>query len=281
METMRAVYIVAEEGDYAQWMKQFWAGKCAPDDPLYELMYPLDLRGEVTAWGETPHWTILDVLTTSHPNDFDEVVRSVCKITSDLTIEPRELDMWGNGVMMKCDSPSSESLRTVLAASTRHLIARFPVTDEEFQRGEWWIARICGNESRNLSLLRDLKKYYQAVGSPSVPSSRHFRLGFLMHLYRSHRNAVEQGNADLSTRTQAALNCFLRFGEPSWYHQPYKSHSTIVSGVHVDDSKRAEMLFHFRETIQPLAIERLGQIYKPGYLAIMGEDPETTIDMII
>lgn len=273
METMRAVYIVAEDGEYAERMRRFWAGMCPTNDPLYELMYPRDLRGEVTAWGENPHWTILDAMTIFDPDGFDAIIRDTCRKTSNLTIEPRELDMWGNGLMMKCDSPSSESLRDKLAASTRSYIARSPISDEEFQRGEWWIRQICGNQSHNIDLLRELRAFYRNAGLPAVPSSRHFRLGFLMYIYKSIRNAEASKDSELVSITKAAMDSFLKYGEPQWYHKAYKSHTTIVSGLHVNSDERSVMLERFRKLIQPEAIRQLGEIYRPSYLAIMGEDP--------
>src|SRR5262249_30034091 len=106
MDTLRSVYVVAEEGEFAADIRAFLAKALPAGDPLRRLVEPEDLRGEVTAWGEMPHWTVLDALTTADARAFAEVVAAVVAVCPRPALTALGLAVWGkNALVLSCASP--------------------------------------------------------------------------------------------------------------------------------------------------------------------------------
>ena len=196
-----------------------YQGTIAEEDPFHSLLKPDDQRGEVAAWGG-PHVTLLDALTCSTPNDFDRIVTGVASRTSPPEITPTDLDLVGRGLLViRCVSPALDDLRARLVRATRPLVTRQPLADEEVQRAFWWIDRQSERPVEHRAQLDRALQAYRDAGSPPLPGSRHFRLGFLIKLCRERDEATEPKRDE----RQARLDDFLSLGEPPWYSQPEAS----------------------------------------------------------
>jgi hypothetical protein len=266
MDVMRSLYILAEHIEFARWLESFWSGDLPSGDCLRELLEPDDLRGDVVAWGG-PHWTLLDALTTDDPGAFARVVRAVCSLCRPLTITPEGLSIFGGtSLVVQCKCPEFDRLRAALAEATRPWIARSPLVDEEFQRAEWWIRRVSNDAGRDLAALAGAREVYLRAGSPALPRSRHFRLGFLVRLYKERSRAV--GGVESAGER---LEHFLTRAEPPWYASTGYLHITIASGLGGTRS-----LDDLAKGLWPAIRSRLGS-FQPRNLAIMGEDPQTAV----
>jgi len=274
MDVFRAVYVVAEDTDYGQWMQRFWNGASDEEDPLRQLLCP-DVRGEVTAWGVWPHWSSTDALTTSDPDGFARLVKTVCRLAQPPTIYPEELSIFGsNALVVKCGEIGLAALRSTLVEATRHLIARLPLADEEFQKAEWWIRHVGNDPDKHLRSLWMARDLYLDAGSPALPSSRHFRLGFLVRLSKEIERAKDASEAGEKAKHLQYL--FTR-GEPYWYSTTGGLHTTIASGLTVHGKEdREEQIVRFTKLLWPTIEKKLGS-FRPAYLAIMGEDPENKV----
>ncbi len=274
MDVFRTVYVAAEETDYGQWIRRFWEEASPEDDPLRQLLEPEDLRGEVMAWGDYPHWTVLDAMTTFAADEFTEIVKSVCRLALSPTIRPEGLRIYGSSALVvKCVERGLDRIRAALVVASRHLIARSQLTDEEFQRAEWWIRRINNDVSGHLGSLRAARRQYLENGCPPLPNSRHFRLGFLVRLIKEIERANDGAVREAKRRH---LRYFFSHGEPHWYAGSSSLHTTIASGLNVtDEANRQRQLDRFTNLLWP-TVERELRSYQPRYLVIMGEDPENT-----
>lgn len=270
MDVYRAVFVVAEDTAYGRWIRRLWRGVVSRGDPLRRLLRPRDLRGEVAAWGRSPHWTVLDALTVTDPEAFASQVKAVCRLCAPPTICPLRLGFWGStALVVECLSDALQRIYGSLVTTTRHLIARVPLADEEFQKAEWWIVKTGGDVKANLQALFGARKEYLKAGAPPLPASRHFRVGFLVRLWKEW-NRASRDRRDLKAKQ---LRYFLSYGEPHWYGFDGHLHTTIVSGIRAGDPRdRSRQLSRFGDAIWPAVREKLGP-YQPGYLAIMGEDP--------
>jgi hypothetical protein len=275
MGTYAALYVVAACTAYGRWIRRFWRKASPKGDPLYQLLHP-DQRGECEAWGTWPHWTVLDALTVVDPTAFARIVKAMCRLCPAPTLVPEKMNIFaGTSLVVQCSCEPLGRLLGALAAATRHLIERAPLTDEEFQRAEWWIRRVGRDVQRNCKALHLLWKDYVAAGAPPLPASRHFRLSFLMRLWNDRAQA---NTADRAQRAQRHWDYFLAYGEPYWYANP-ALHTTIASGLIIPSGTTvARRLEVFRQTIWPVVQQKL-RCYQPRYLAIMGENPRREIDV--
>jgi len=268
-EVFLSVFVVMEEGDdYGKWIQSYWKGELSRGDPLQPILNP-DMRGEVTAWGDLPHWTVTDALTTSDQKSFVRAVHDFTKELPQPTLKPKNLKIYGKtALVVECESDELGEMRVNLTQQTHDLITRSPLADEEWQRARWWILRGCNNIEKNLDRLFEAKNYYEESSSPPLPSSRHFRLGFLMRLYKTYYSSEKKDKQ----KSKAKLDEFLKFGEPPWYRIQMPSfHTTIASGL--DGTQNINC-----NTIWQKVQKKLPK-YKPKYLAIMGEDQNTMFDL--
>lgn len=274
MDVFRAAYVVDEETEFGQRLRRFWDGTSGRDDPFRQLLEPEDLRGEVTAWGDAPHWTVLDAMTTCAPDEFADVIKSVCRLALPPTIRPKRLQIYGSSALVvECVEQGLSHLRAALVATTRHLIARSQLADEEFQRAEWWFRRIGKDAADQPNLVERARGHYVEAGSPPLPNSRHFRLGFLARLVKEMELAKDVAERELKSKH---LQHFLAHGEPHWYVGSGSLHITVCSGLKVTDAvNRQRQLEKFTSLLWP-TIEQGFRSYEPRYSAIMGEDPEAT-----
>jgi hypothetical protein len=269
MDVYRPVFVVAASTNYGAWIRQFWRAKSGQHDPLRLLLKPNDRRGEVEGWGIWPHWTVLDALTVSDPGAFAGIVKAVCRLCPPPILRPDRLAIYGaTSLVVQCSSPPLTRIAHALMTATRHLIARAPLADEEFQKAEWWI-RIIGKEVKaNCRALFEARKEYLRAGAPPIPRSRHFRLGFLVRLWKDWKRAKKDPD-----RRHRHWQYFLAYGEPYWYAGAGSLHTTIASGLKVKGHPHRErILRRFTRTVWPLVEDRL-KAYRPQYLAIMGEAP--------
>lgn len=274
MDEFRAVYVVAEDDEYGRWVRRFWKGRSPQDDPLWHLLHPADLRGEVAAWGLWPHWTVLDALTVSNTERFAKIVESVCRLSARPRIEPQRFSIFGRALVVRCTCDLAPKIQLALGMATRHVIARMPLADEEFQRAEWRIRQVGKDVQTNLDALRETRRRYREAGAPPLPSSRHFRLGFLVRLVKE----LSRATGDEARASKARhLDHFLKYGEPYWYGASGSLHATIASGLNVQDkADRQQQLDRFNDLLWPSVQSMLGA-YEPASLAIMAEDPDNPV----
>jgi hypothetical protein len=294
MEAYRAVYVVPANTSYGRWIRRFWQGDLPKGDPLYPLLHP-DQRGEVHAWGAWPHWTCLDALTVEDPDAFDAVVKTVCGLYTRAAIRPTELAIYGDRTALAVASSCPPLKRMIrhLVDATRHLVARSPITDEEWQRAAWWIEAqgrrpgeappSSGGRSRaagrrhasavrgveaNRTALLEARKAYLERGAPPLPRCRHFRLGFLIRLWKELKRAGRRASA---RRRGRHLDYFLTYGEPPWYEHGAGLHTTIASGLHIpSEEAKTARLREYNRAIWP-KVQAALKDYRPRFLAIMGE----------
>ena len=279
MDTFRSVYVMAKEAAFGRWVRRFWRGRSPRSDPLWHLLHPRDSRGEVTAWGDSPHWTVTDALTVVDPEAFGRIVKGVCRLCPRPTLEPKGLRLLpggpvlGTSLVVSCRAPALEPIRRVVLDATSHLVARQPLADEEFQRAEWWVRQVGKAVKANLAALWDAREQYLAAGAPPLPSSRHFRLGFLVRLCKALRNAA---TADERKSCERRVGYFLSRGEPPWYASTGSLHVTLASGLSVRCTAKQRVLDRFSKLLWPSVLEKL-TAYQPEGLAIMGEYPEHAV----
>lgn len=268
MEQFRAVYLMAGDSEFARWVQGLWSDTLPADDILNRLLRPHDLRGEVAAWGGV-HWTILDALTVNDTAEFDNVVRDLCARSAQPTLSIDRPSMIGNSTLaVRCHSPELDELRMSLINTTRRLLVRSVLADEEWQHAEWWITLRLKHPDANIAIagLRECRAWYRAAGSPPLPSSRHFRLGYLLRLFEK------------SSKSDAHLQYFAEYGEPFWYGTRDVWHTSIASGL--DIARKLippPSLEEFLRDLAPEVQRKLGPIYHPTAVAIMGEDREQIV----
>lgn len=267
-DVLRAAYV--RLGDpFGGWLRALWRGQVPDDDPLRPLVGQV---GEAAAWGDEPHITLTDALTTADPGSFADRVRAVCAAVEPVRVVPAELCLYGLGtaLVVRLESSGLASLRRALQDVTRGLVARSPLTDEEWQRAAFWIDR-CGGPARdeNHRALRRARERYELVGSPPLPSSRHFRLGRLVAFSRALDRAQARGDAVAAERN---LHGFLRSqGDPPWYDGADGLHATIASGLSPDDDEGARRLLRnlwpeVERRLPPVSLEEV---------VVMGEGEES------
>ncbi len=266
MFNYHAAYIVAEETDFGKWIGRYWDRRSSKKDPLYALLKPRDCRGECRAWGDDSHWTVLDAHVIPNVETFARIAKSICGLSKAPKLVPTGLSIFGGtSLVVKCESKQLALVMKALCRATAHLIDRTRLADEEFQRGEFLIKSVGKDVKANLAALWEARRIYLEAGSPSLPTSKHFRLGFLVRYVKQSKN-----------KDNHALQYFLTHGEPPWYAKPGTSfHTTICSGLDPKENGNGR-LAKFNETILPKVKETLKD-YVPEYLAIMGEDPENKV----
>jgi hypothetical protein len=256
-----AVYVMAEDFPLAQDLKRLHEGVLPNDHPLSPLLRPVDQRGEVAAWGG-PHWTVLDALTSGDADAFATIVCGLAGRFARPRIRPVSLAIWGKtALVVRCQVDGLDELRSALIAETRAMVARSPIADEEIQRAHWWI-QVHDNSEMNRKALDGALGFYRNHGSPPLPSSRHFRLGFLVRLFREW----EQADADKKPKQLGRLEYYLRQGEPPWYASKMQFHLTLASGL-----SQPTDLDRFTDLLWPYIANGF-PVYEPSCLAILGED---------
>jgi len=276
MSSYAAIYAILDDGEYSRWIEDYWFRAVRSGDPLFRLRDPVDLRGEVAAWGPHPHFTGLDALLISSPAAFREIAEGICSQCEPPALHPECLAVLGNALAVKCASPALAEIRRALIEATSHLIERTALADEEWQRGEWWIDRVSENPGPRRELLSQARQLYTEAGCPPLPTSRHFRLGFLLHLVKRAGESSHGSNA-----SPAGLQYFLQHGQPPWYGSgaDFAFHTTIASGLRIADrSDRARQLKELNELLWPSVETKLGS-HKLDSLSIMAEDPGSLIEV--
>jgi hypothetical protein len=279
----RAAYLVLEGTEYDRWVLGLWDGSLSPDDPLYPHGAHL---GEVTAWGRSIHFTLTDALTTTDPEEFGRAVRAICQAvpSPEVLLHERSslpdparggsavrqtaLSVWKSALVVQCQGAAAQRLRVALQVNTSHLIARAPISDEEWSRATWWVEKAGGDVNENLTALRRARERYDCAGAAALPSSRHFRLSTLVELSR----ALDRGNKHAARR----WDHFLRHGEPCHYRSSGGLHTTIVSGLPEDQRE-----LPYVSGVGAIH-DKLVATFKPvrlPYVAIMTEDPRETVEV--
>lgn len=278
----RAVYVVFENTHLGKWILRLWeasSGVDIPDDdPLQQFIEPGDLRGEVQAWGRRdPHITVTDAMTTCEPDEFDLKIKNICASFPQPVIEPTALSIFAKALVIRCSSPDLLAVRREIIEATRPLVHRTPVCDEEWQRCYWWIRQIHGIGKTADAHLREVdyaRNVYIESGSPSLPGSRHFRVGFLLRMTKTARRLK---NSEVAS--QQNLEHFLKKGEPHWYAGAGAPHVTIVSGLKfTEEAGKDRQLLHYQQTVWP-HVQKTFTSYRPRALAIMGEDPDNPVEV--
>jgi hypothetical protein len=274
MREYRAVYAMVEDTPFDGWVRGLWQGDLPVDDPLRCLLGPDDLRGEVAAWGGV-HVTDLDALEITDVDAFAEIVKCICSVCPPPSLTPWDLAIFGRALVVTCEAPELKRVNAALMKATSHLIARAPLTDEERQRAEWWIGHVGVQVDANLQALHAACQKYLEAGSPPLPTSRHFRLGYLMRLWKELQRAAPADRESCA----AGLDYFLTHGEPAHYAVAGSPHITLASGLEVqDEADKQAQLAEFRQSLWQAALARL-KPYRPRQLAIMGEHPTERIDV--
>jgi hypothetical protein len=262
-----AAYAIPEGIPIADRLAALYASRVRADDPLFQLLAPIDQRGEVNAWGG-PHFTLLDALTIRDLKIFQGIVRDVCSKFSPPTITATGLVIWsGKSLVLRCESPELDRVRAALIEATRSCIERAALSDEEVQKARWWIMQQSRRPQFDLPPLDDALRVYAKAGRPPLPTSRHFRLGFLVKLVKEWRRAPE---AERSSR-EGALSHFLTFGEPPWYAGGGALHLTLASGLATGTNLEA-----LKQSIEPGVLAD----FPPTQLrriALMTEDSKSTV----
>jgi hypothetical protein len=278
MEQFRAVYLMVE-GRFAEWLEQFWSGRAPKEDALYELFHPNDMSGEVRAWSG-PHLTLLDALTTCVPDQYDTVVREVCRRHPAPTIRPIAVAVWptprieaghtlgGSSLVLRCASPELDGLQRDLVKTVRPLLCRSALADEEWQRAEWWVRQVSTTVEQDLRVLGQARAAYLTAGCPPLPSSRHFRLDRLVRLVRSLEDAP---SAEHARRRHEALAHFLSCGEPPWALEPQRLHVSIATGV-----AGRPLALSLLERVESRARELFGEL-RPTRATIMEADESNPV----
>jgi len=220
---------------------------------------------------------VLDALTVTNPGAFDTIVQRIAQLVSPPTIKPLKLTVYAKtALVVKCENPDSALKRTrdALIDTTRHLLARAPVTDEEWQRAMWWVRKVGNRVRSNLAALELAREEYGKAGAPALPRTRHFRLSYLVHRVKEIRGAQDKKDKAKELRARKHLHHFLAFGEPHHYAGSGGLHTTIASGLDPRTSKR--LLAQLSPSLWPEVERRLGRFEAPC-LAIMGEDPENPV----
>lgn len=238
-----SVYALPEGTPIAHRLDGLYQDRFPLGDPLCRLLRPVDMRGEVGAWGGV-HITLLDALTVSDPDSFIRTIREVCSRHGAPTVTATELCIWSNkSLVLRCESPELDAVRADLIAATHDCIERYPLSDEMNQKAEWLIRDRGVNVSENLDMLAAAIHRYDEAGGPPIPASRHFRLGFLVKLIKEAQRANTVGDP-ARERAERALAYFLESGNPPWYATPGGLHMTLASGLAGGtdfDSLRAEL----------------------------------------
>jgi hypothetical protein len=266
----RAAYAVPEGTPLAVRLDKLYKGSLEPEDPLFQLLHPVDQRGEVNGWGG-PHLTLLDALTVTRLAEFTRIVQDVCRHFDPPEVTATSLSVWNNkALVLRCDSPGLNQARAALIEATRPCIERYPLTDEEIQRAKWWIEQRGHRAQANLQHLDQALSRYTAAEAPPLPASRHFRLGFLVKLVKDLDGASETNRPG----RESDLIHFLKHGEPPWYASGSALHLTLASGL-VQTPSDLEQL---RCDLEPSVLadfphSRLQRI------AIMAEAPESPVNV--
>ncbi len=275
MNEYRSVYVVPENLRLAVRLRLLYAGCINRDDPLHTFLHPVDQRGDAATWGG-PHLTLLDALTYNDTNQFFSEIQKACSDFEPPEIKPTKLTILGkSSLVLRCECPALELLKSKLIMATRHLIDRVEVTDEEITRAYERIARY-GHANREI--FEQAVLYYRNAGSPCLPRSRYFRLGLLTRLVaellrikvdskQKKAQSVDQDQAESNLlMKQTQLDHFLTYGEPPWYSLGGTLHLTLVSGLSCDQS-----IEYHRERLEESVLASF-QSYRPHRLAVMGID---------
>lgn len=263
----RAAYALVEGIPLAPRLEALYQGRLAGKDPLVQLLRPIDQRGEVNAWGG-PHLTLLDAMTVKDPGAFARQVKEVCRAFAPPQLTAKDLCIWHEkSLVLRFESPELEQVRAALVQATRPCIERFPLMDEEVQKARWWIEKQGHHRQIDLLQLDEALHRYAEAGSPPLPSSRHFRLGFLVKLVKG----LNRAGSGQAPQRERALQHFLRFAEPPWYASSGGLHLTLASGL--VDTNASESLIHSLE----LGLLADTPAYPLSRIAIMAEDPEIPV----
>jgi len=272
---MLYVQILNSLGD---WLDRFYRGTTPPQNPLYQLLDPIDLRGEVNAWGG-PHITVSDALRVTDVDKFAQMCRSICARYKKPAISFADLDVYRTALVIKCESQELSALRLELLEHTSCLIEREPLTDHEFQEALDHIEQQDGDRrDHNRANVETARREYMEHDSPPLPTSIHFRLPFLVGLCRSLAAADEP---EEKSKRRERLEYYLEFRQPPWYASTSTLHLSICSGLQfdpTDEEARKQLRDRYRELLWG-EIERRTecQDYRPKCLAIMGESATETV----
>ncbi len=265
----RAAYAIPTNIPLITRLERLYVGEIDTADPLYILRYPIDQRGEVNAWGG-PHITLLDALTVRDVTEFARIMRDVCPECRPPVVAATHLSVWNRkSLVLHCESPGLEEIRRALIKATRQCIERLPLTDEEIQKARWWIHEHSPDPRLHLQQFqRALQRYFE-VGTPPLPASRHFRLGYLVKSSKE----LDWANEDERPTRQRALDYFLSYGEPTWYGSTGGLHLTLASGLTPDqdvNQLKAKIEPSVLRDFPPSPICRIG---------IVTEDPDSQVEV--
>jgi len=268
-DSFLVAYVMAEGLPMAEDLRLLYEGTIPDGHPLAQLVRPVDQRGEVAAWGG-PHWTVLDALTVHDPVAFTAIVQRLARRFQRPTIIPKNLAIFGGtALVVRCEVRGLDELRSALIRETRPLLVLTPLTDEETQRAYWWVELHDNSEKSNLKALQGALQFHREAGSPPLPSSRHFRLGFLVRLYKEWQRADDEHKPGRESR----LRYYLSLGEPPWYRGKTDFHLTLASGL-TDNVP----LSHYVDTLWPYITSSF-QEFRPERLALLSEDKENPVSV--
>ena len=260
----RAAYAVPDGVPLFGRLKALYEGRVADGDPLACLLKPKDQRGEVQGWGG-PHITLLDAMTVQRLAEFTRIVQDVCREFDAPVLTAKKLTVWNRKVLvLRCESAPLDQLRAALIAATQGCVHRVSLTDEEIQKAKWVIEQRSKQPQYDLQSLDRALGAYLRAGAPPLPSSRHFRLGFMVKLWKS----VEQAEGKSRAGHERGLEHFFEHGVPPWYAGPSALHLTIASGLAPDSD--VEQLVH---DLEPSILADFPEC-PLSRIAIMSEDAQ-------
>src|SRR5262245_13865026 len=107
----RAAYAMPRGIPLASRLADLYDGGLGSSDPLFQLFFPVDQRGEVGAWGG-PHITLLDALTVTDADRFVDVIQDVCRQYDPPTVSATNLEVRDNkSLVLRCDATSLDQVR--------------------------------------------------------------------------------------------------------------------------------------------------------------------------
>jgi len=252
---------------FGTWLAQYYDGLTPSVDPLYRLLRPADLRGEVNAWGG-PHLTLSDANRVTDEKEFARRAALICARHEPPVVFFKELAIDRTALVIKCESDHLNTVRQEFLEATADLIDRGCLSDDEFQTALDRIRHHAGvDQADNEAALEVAHREYKSHGSPPIPTSVHFGLPFLVGLCRAGR--------------RDSLDYFLRYGQPPWYARRSTLHLTICSGLRLapgDQLGRTALLDKYQHELSGEIQRRLGpQPYRPPHLCMMGESKTSMV----
>jgi hypothetical protein len=276
MAAYRCLYAeIPEDYEYSKKLMALWSGGVKKGDPLYQF-HENGSIGEAIAFGTLPHFTILDALTIENTERFTKIIKqNVDSISRPEIRSQGELILNQQGGLLLKAKCSEELLafRMRMISETSDLVARTQLTDDEFQKAEARIRKIDHDEQAvkaNLDVLWKARSLYMEAGKPAIPTSRFFRLPFLVRLIKQSLASELESKVK---EAQRSIDFYLKNGLPSWYVYEFPIHTTIVSAIKIDSNvDRNQVLPNIKKSILPV-INSFSS-FSPAYLSILAEDPE-------